>query len=143
VTPSIKIIVEKNPDGYVAYPISLKGVIVGEGDTSEEALADVKSAIAFHVETFVDDFGNLSTETLLREIEWEEKWDQTLEENPEALKRLVEGAKKQYREGKTKEMGFGELFGDLRDLAVIAERRAEGTICLEDFEKKLKNDGLL
>jgi predicted RNase H-like HicB family nuclease len=47
-----KIIVEKHPDGYVAYPLGLRGVVVGEGDTYEEALADVKSAIQFHVETF-------------------------------------------------------------------------------------------
>ncbi len=47
-----KIIVEKHPDGYVAYPLGIKGVIVGEGDTYEEALADVKSAICFHIETF-------------------------------------------------------------------------------------------
>lgn len=47
-----KIIVEKHPDGYVAYPLGLKGVVVGEGDTYEEALADVKSAIAFHIATF-------------------------------------------------------------------------------------------
>ena len=47
-----KIIVEKHPDGYVAYPIGLKGVVVGEGDTYEDALADVKSAIKFHTETF-------------------------------------------------------------------------------------------
>ena len=49
---SFKIIVEKHPDGYVAYPIGLSGVIVGEGDTYEQALADVKSAIQFHIETF-------------------------------------------------------------------------------------------
>jgi len=48
----IKIIVEKHPEGYVAYPLELKGVVVGEGDTYEEALADVKSAIKFHIETF-------------------------------------------------------------------------------------------
>ncbi|OIP71528.1 MAG: hypothetical protein COZ07_02160 [Candidatus Infernicultor aquiphilus] len=48
----IKIIVEKHPDGYVAYPLGLKGVIVGQGDTYEEALSDVKSAIRFHIETF-------------------------------------------------------------------------------------------
>ena len=48
----IKIIVEKHPEGYVAYPLGLKGVVVGEGDTYEEALADVKSAIKFHIETF-------------------------------------------------------------------------------------------
>lgn len=51
-TKQFKIIVEKHPDGYVAYPLGLKGVIVGEGDTYDEALADVKSAIAFHIETF-------------------------------------------------------------------------------------------
>ena len=44
----IKIIVEKHADGYIAYPLGLKGVVVGEGDTYEEALADVKSAIRFH-----------------------------------------------------------------------------------------------
>jgi predicted RNase H-like HicB family nuclease len=49
---SIKIIIEKHTDGYVAYPLGLKGVIVGEGDSYEDALADVKSAIRFHVETF-------------------------------------------------------------------------------------------
>lgn len=47
-----KIIVEKHRDGYVAYPLGLKGIVVGEGDTYEEALADVKSAIRFHIETF-------------------------------------------------------------------------------------------
>jgi predicted RNase H-like HicB family nuclease len=51
VTP-IKILVEKYPDGYVAYPVGMKGVVVGQGDTYEEALADVKSAIQFHIETF-------------------------------------------------------------------------------------------
>jgi predicted RNase H-like HicB family nuclease len=51
-TRQIKVVVEKHPDGYVAYPLGLKGVVVGEGNTYEEALADVKSAIAFHIETF-------------------------------------------------------------------------------------------
>ena len=46
------IVVEKHPDGYVAYPLGLKGVVVGEGDTYDEALADVKSAIRFHIDTF-------------------------------------------------------------------------------------------
>ena len=48
----IKVIVEKHSDGYVAYPLGLKGVVVGEGDTYEEALNDVNSAIRFHIETF-------------------------------------------------------------------------------------------
>lgn len=48
----IKVVVEKHVDGYVAYPLGVKGVVVGEGATYEEALADVKSAIQFHVETF-------------------------------------------------------------------------------------------
>ncbi len=50
-----KIIVEKHSDGYVAYPLGLKGVIVSEGDTYEEALISVKSAIQFHIETFGDE----------------------------------------------------------------------------------------
>ena len=49
---NFKVVVEKHPDGYVAYPLGLKGVVVGEGDTYEEALADVTSAIRFHIETF-------------------------------------------------------------------------------------------
>ena len=48
----VKIIIEKHIDGYVAYPVGIKGIVVGEGDTYEEALADVKSAIQFHIETF-------------------------------------------------------------------------------------------
>ena len=49
---SLKIIIEKHEEGYVAYPLGLKGVVVGQGDSYDEALADVKSAIKFHVETF-------------------------------------------------------------------------------------------
>ena len=52
------IVVEKHPEGYVAYPIGLKGVIIGEGDTSEEAIADVQSAIKFHMETFGEETEN-------------------------------------------------------------------------------------
>jgi predicted RNase H-like HicB family nuclease len=48
----LKVIVEKHADGYVAYPLGLKGIVVGEGDSYEEALTDVKSAIEFHIETF-------------------------------------------------------------------------------------------
>ena len=52
-TPALKIVVEKHSDGYVAYPLGLaRGTVVGQGDTYEEALSDVRSAIAFHVETF-------------------------------------------------------------------------------------------
>jgi len=49
---NLKVIVEKHPDGYVAYPLGVKGVVVGQGDTYDEALTDVKSAIRFHLETF-------------------------------------------------------------------------------------------
>ena len=51
----VKIVVEKHPDTYVAYPLGLKGVVVGEGPTYEEALADVRSAITFHVRSFGSD----------------------------------------------------------------------------------------
>ena len=47
-----KVVIEKHADGYVAYPLGLKGVVVGQGDTAADALADVKPAIRFHLETF-------------------------------------------------------------------------------------------
>jgi predicted RNase H-like HicB family nuclease len=59
----IKIIVERHPEGYVAYPVGLKGAVVGEGDTYEEALADVKSAIRFHIETFGEE--DIETEDIM------------------------------------------------------------------------------
>ena len=51
----MKIVVEKDAEGYVAYPLGLKGVVVGQGEGYEEALADVKSAVRFHIETFGQD----------------------------------------------------------------------------------------
>ena len=48
----MKIIIEKHPEGYVAYPAGIQGVVVGQGKTFNEALQDVQSAIRFHVETF-------------------------------------------------------------------------------------------
>ena len=49
----LKIIVEKHLDGYVAYPLGLaRGAILGQGDSYEETLADVRAAIAFHAESF-------------------------------------------------------------------------------------------
>jgi hypothetical protein len=49
----LEIIVERHHDGYIAYPLGLaRGSVVGQGDSYEEALSDVRSAIAFHMETF-------------------------------------------------------------------------------------------
>lgn len=47
-----KIIVEQHSDAFIAYPLGFKGVVVGQGETYEEALQDVKSAIRFHIESF-------------------------------------------------------------------------------------------
>lgn len=49
---TVKIIVEKHADGYVAYPLGLRGAVIGQGESYEAALTDVRSAIAFHLETF-------------------------------------------------------------------------------------------
>jgi predicted RNase H-like HicB family nuclease len=48
----IKVVVERHAEGYVAYPLGLKGIVVGQGESPDEALADVTSAIRFHLETF-------------------------------------------------------------------------------------------
>jgi predicted RNase H-like HicB family nuclease len=47
-----RIIIEKHPDSYVASPLGIKGAVVGEGDTYEEALADAKSAIRCYIQVF-------------------------------------------------------------------------------------------
>ncbi len=60
----IKVIIEKHSDGYVAYPLGLKGIVVGEGDTYESALADVESAIRFHIETFGRDVFDVESPVL-------------------------------------------------------------------------------
>ncbi|GAB4199306.1 MAG: hypothetical protein Fur006_49860 [Coleofasciculaceae cyanobacterium] len=60
----LKIIVEKHSDGYVAYPLGIKGAVVGQGDTYEEALADVKSAIRCYIKIF-----GISREEFLRAYE--------------------------------------------------------------------------
>nr|VFJ67697.1 MAG: hypothetical protein BECKDK2373C_GA0170839_116810 [Candidatus Kentron sp. DK] len=49
---AIKIVVERHPDTYVAYPLGTKGIVVGQGDTFDAAVADLESALAFHRETF-------------------------------------------------------------------------------------------
>jgi predicted RNase H-like HicB family nuclease len=59
-----KIIVEKYADGYVAYPLGMKGIVVGEGDTYEAAVADVTSAIRFHIETFGEEAFQADTPVL-------------------------------------------------------------------------------
>ena len=52
---NIKVVIEKLPDGFIAYPIGLKGVVVGQGNTYDDAICDVRSAIRFHIETFGPD----------------------------------------------------------------------------------------
>ncbi len=63
---TVKIVVEKHPEGYVAYPLGIDGVIVGQGGSYEEALADLRSAIRFHIETFGPE--SLKTETPVLEV---------------------------------------------------------------------------
>jgi predicted RNase H-like HicB family nuclease len=48
----MKILIEKNEDHYTAYPIGINGCIVAEGETFDEVLSNIKSAISFHIETF-------------------------------------------------------------------------------------------
>jgi predicted RNase H-like HicB family nuclease len=63
--PNIKIIIEKHKDGYVAYPIGLKGVVVGQGDTYNQVLENVSSAIRFHQVTFGRMANNLMEDAVL------------------------------------------------------------------------------
>ncbi len=51
-TSRIKVIIEHAEDGYIAYPLGMKGVVVGQGGTYEHTLADVTSAIQTHLREF-------------------------------------------------------------------------------------------
>jgi predicted RNase H-like HicB family nuclease len=51
----IEIIVEKHRDGYVAYPIGLNGVVVAQGDSYDEVIKEINSAIDFHIYAFGKD----------------------------------------------------------------------------------------
>lgn len=67
---NLKIVVEHHEDGYVAYPVGLKGVVIGEGDSAEAALKDVRSAIQFHIETFgAEVLGEVPEEVILADVE--------------------------------------------------------------------------
>jgi predicted RNase H-like HicB family nuclease len=47
-----QVIVKRYEQGYVAHAVGFLGAVVGEGDTYDEALADVTSAIRCAIETF-------------------------------------------------------------------------------------------
>lgn len=55
----VRIVVEQHGDGFVAYPLGMNGAVVGQGDSAADALADARSAVRFHIETFgVGAFGD-------------------------------------------------------------------------------------
>ena len=49
---TLKVVVERHVDGYVAYPLGIEGVVVGQGDSFQEAINDLASAVQFHIDTF-------------------------------------------------------------------------------------------
>lgn len=46
---------------------------------------------------------------LLEEIEWEQEWDKTLAKSSKELDILAEKALREFKQGKTSEMGFDDL----------------------------------
>jgi len=52
---SVSVIIKRHDDGYGAFPLDLRGVCVAQGNSLEEALREVRSAICFHLETFGSD----------------------------------------------------------------------------------------
>lgn len=51
----MKFAIEQHSDGFIAHPLGLLGVVVGQGDSKEDVLADAQSAAKFHLETFGQD----------------------------------------------------------------------------------------
>jgi predicted RNase H-like HicB family nuclease len=48
----IRVIIEEHDDGFLGYPVVIRGTVVGQGETHADALKDTLSAIRFHLETF-------------------------------------------------------------------------------------------
>lgn len=56
-----------------------------------------------------EDIQNALAAELLEEIEWEQQWNNTLVESAPMLEQLGNRALHEFKEGKTREMGFDEL----------------------------------
>ncbi|MCE5231413.1 hypothetical protein LLG95_17695 [bacterium] len=56
-----------------------------------------------------EEMQNQLARELLEELEGEHRWDKTLADSHDALDRMADEAEKEFRAGKTKEMGFDEL----------------------------------
>ncbi len=56
-TNRVKLVVEHVEDGYIAYPLGMKGVVVGQGNTAQEAFDNVESAIKAHAKEFGEERG--------------------------------------------------------------------------------------
>lgn len=70
----VQVIIEKGDDGtYSAYPATLKTVIVGEGDTAEEAKNDFINSYDEIVAYYADSGDELPAE--LKDIEFEFRYD--------------------------------------------------------------------
>ena len=66
----VKVVVEKHDDGYVAYPLGLNDVVVAEGDSLDEAIQNVRSAIRFHLKTFGHDaFAESPSEFVVADVD--------------------------------------------------------------------------
>ena len=71
-TNRVKVIIERVEDGYIAYPLGMKGIVIGQGDSYHEALADVTSAIRAHLSEFGPDClqeANSAIEAFIAEAE--------------------------------------------------------------------------
>jgi hypothetical protein len=67
-------------------------------------------AEAFHkASSLSDELQDQLAQQLLDELDGETRWDETLATSQETLDRLAEMAEREYRAGRTKEMGFDEL----------------------------------
>ena len=56
-----------------------------------------------------DPLQDILAKEFIEEMEWEAKWDKTLEESQNVLDTLSDKAKKDFEEGNTEEKGFDEL----------------------------------
>lgn len=57
-----------------------------------------------------DELQDAVAQNLLQELEWESQWDATLEENQDAMEDMALKALEEFKQGKTSEQGFDDLY---------------------------------
>lgn len=85
------------------------GILIEKLNFVEAFMTELLSEAFKKAASMPEDIQNALAAELLEEIEWEKQWNNTLVESVPMLEQLGNRALREFKEGKTREMGFDEL----------------------------------